>query len=460
MTRSLGFLAQACEGRLVGADVPFGAVSIDSRTLAPGDLFVALPGERTDGHRFAASAREAGAAGLLVARELDIDLPQVVVDDTLVALASAAAAWRRQFSLPLAGVAGSNGKTTTKEMLASILSRMGPTLATQGNLNNHIGVPLTLFRLEAGHRAAVIEMGANRPGEVAFLTGLAQPTVGLVTNAGAEHLEGFGSLEGAARAEGELFAGLDLHATAIINADDEFAPLWREMSQAGSAVSFGLSASADFRALDPVSAIEDGEWVTRFTLSTPAGATPIRLRLTGRHNVVNAAGAAAAAWACGADLLEIGLGLAAVAPVRGRLQLRSSRVGAWIIDDSYNANPSSAAAGLDVLAAAEGERWLVLGEMAELGEQSIASHVEVGRVARERGVTRLFATGPTTLHTVEAFGAGGRWFPDLDTLAAEVDATLHAGVTLLIKGSRVNRLERLVEALCQPALRVGNGTGG
>ena len=174
---------------------------------------------------------------------------------------------------------------------------------------------------------------------------------------------------------------------------------------------------------------------------------------------VNAAGAAAAAWSCGADLLEIGLGLAAVAPVRGRLQLRSSRVGAWIIDDSYNANPSSALAGLDVLAAAEGERWLVLGEMAELGDQAVGSHVEVGRAARERGVSRLFATGPTTLHAVEAFGAGGHWFPDLDALAAEVDAALHPGVTLLIKGSRVNRLERLVEALCQPALRVGNGTG-
>ena len=457
MNRTLGFLARACDGRLAGADCDFGAVSIDSRTLSRGDLFVAVKGERFDGHDFAAAARDRGATGLMVSRELDVDLPQVVVDDTLRALAAGAAAWRRQFGLPLAGVGGSNGKTTTKELLAAILGQAGPTLATRGNLNNHIGVPLTLFRLDASHAAAVVEMGANHAGEIAALVGIAAPTVGLVTNAGAEHLEGFGSLEGVARAEGEMFAGLGREATAVINADDAFAPLWREMSTAGRSLTFGLARDADFQARNVVSGVDRGEWLTRFELATPAGTVAVRLALTGLHNVLNAAGAAAAAWACGADAGQIAAGLAEVRPVKGRLQLRPAQQKAWLIDDSYNANPTSALAGLEVLGGLDGERWLVLGEMAELGEHAVEGHVEVGRAARRLGVLRLFALGPTTLHAVEAFGEGGRWFPDVEALTAALKGALHPGVTALVKGSRVNRLERVVEALVEAPPAACNG---
>ena len=457
MTRTLGFLVRACGGRLAGADCEFGAVSIDSRSLARGDLFVAIRGERFDGHDFAVAARERGACALMVSRELDVDLPQVVVPDTLRALADGAAAWRRQFTLPLVGVGGSNGKTTTKELLAAILRQRGPSLATRGNLNNHIGVPLTLFRLDPSHRNAVIEMGANHPGEIAALVAMAAPTVGLVTNAGAEHLEGFGSLEGVALAEGEMFAGLGADATAVINADDEFAPLWRDLSTAGRVLTFGMAAAADFRARNVVSGIEQGEWLTRFELVTPDGPVELRLALSGRHNVLNAAGAAAAAWACGANAVQIAAGLAEARPVKGRMQLKAARQGAWLIDDSYNANPSSALAGLDVLGGLAGERWLVLGEMAELGDHAAEGHAEVGRAARRQGVSRLFATGPTTLHAVEAFGEGGHWFPDVETLGVAVKESLRPGVTALVKGSRINRLERVVEALIESPPAACNG---
>jgi UDP-N-acetylmuramoyl-tripeptide--D-alanyl-D-alanine ligase len=458
MKRSLQCLADACEGRLTGEDREFGAVSIDTRTLGAGDLFVALRGEHADGHDFAAAAAERGACALLVSRQVPVGLPQVVVADTLAALARGASAWRKGFELPMVGVGGSNGKTTTKELLASILQQRGHTLATRGNLNNHIGVPLTLFRLEPVHRAAVIEMGANHPGEIAALVRIAAPTVGLVTNAGAEHLEGFGSLEGVARAEGEMYAGLGSGETAVMNADDAFAPLWRELSsQAGRCITFGIENDADFRAHALVSGIEGGAWVSRFGLDTPVGTAQLRLALPGRHNVLNAAAAAAAAWACGASLPQIVAGLAGVQPVRGRLQLKPALRGAWLIDDSYNANPTSVLAGLEVLGGLGGERWLALGEMAELGDYAVAAHAEIGRAARVQGMSRLFAVGPTTLHAVEAFGQGGRWFPDTAALAAALGESLRPGITVLVKGSRVNRLEEVVAALVDAPPAACNG---
>jgi len=455
--RTLDSFARACSGRLAGPDAPFAAVSIDSRTLSPGDLFVAIRGERFDGHDFAAAAAGRGASAVVVSREVDVSVPRIVVDDTQAALSAAAAAWRAGFDLPLVGVGGSNGKTTTKELLAAILRRTGPTLATRGNLNNHLGVPLTLFGLDAAHRAAVVEMGANHAGEIAALVAIARPTVGLVTNAGAEHLEGFGSLEGVARAEGEMFAGLDASATAVLNEDDAYAGLWREMNAGGRIVGFGTSAEADFRASAVECGIRDGEWDTRFVLDSPAGRTDVALALPGRHSVSNALGAAAAAWACGATLEQIVAGLREVRPVAGRLQLKRAACGAFLVDDSYNANPSSAVAGLEVLATLRGERWLVLGEMAELGAQAAQSHAEVGRAARRLGVARLFALGPTTPRAVEAFGEGGRWFPDADALVEALGARLHAGVTLMVKGSRVNRLERVITALVEAPAAVVNG---
>ena len=448
-SRTLAGFAQACGGRLAGEDRPFSGVSIDTRTVAAGELFVALRGERFDGNEFVREALAAGAAGALVSKEQPLALPQIVVPDTLAALQRLAKAWRAGFHIPVVGVAGSNGKTTTKEMTAAILGRAGSCLATRGNLNNHIGVPLTLLRIGDPHRFAVIEMGANRPGEVAALIGIARPTVGLITNAGAEHLQGFGSLEGVARAEGEMVAGLAPHAVAVLNADDAFFGLWRDMTPA-RVVSFGLAEGADFRATDIESSLTPEGFLTRFQLSCPQGRTAIDLRIGGRHNVSNALAAAASAASAGASLEHIAAGLASVRSVSGRLQLKQAACGAWILDDSYNANPSSVRAGLDVLGSLSGRRWLVLGEMAELGEFASEAHLAIGALAREHGIERLYAVGPLAALAVERFGVGAQWFPDTNDLSEALLGELGpraADVLVLVKGSRVNRLERVVAAL-------------
>jgi len=447
MKRTLAEAAQAVGGRLIGEDRPYGAVATDSRTLDPGSLFVALRGPNFDGAQFVTAAAQRGAIGALVEREVEAPVSQVVVSDTLHALQTLAAAWRAQFSLALVAVAGSNGKTTAKEMTAAILKRMGAVMATHGNLNNHIGVPVTLMRLQSSHRSAVVEMGANRVGDVAELMRIAQPTVGLITNAGAEHLEGFGDLDGVARGEGEAVATLRAEGTAVINADDAYAGYWRSVSSAQRITTFGVHAAADFSAEQAVQAVEGGEFATRFTLRCPLGRTPILLKAGGAHNIVNALAAAAAAAAAGASLEQIAAGLGDFRAVAGRLQLKAGPHGSWIIDDSYNANPSSVRAGLEVLRDLQGERWLVLGDMAELGESSHDSHAHMGSYARDCGVTRLFAHGPLSSRAVETFGAGGEWFADTDSLTRRLQAEIAAGVTVLIKGSRINRLERVVRAL-------------
>ncbi|MGA7540987.1 MAG: UDP-N-acetylmuramoyl-tripeptide--D-alanyl-D-alanine ligase [Steroidobacteraceae bacterium] len=457
LERRLRNFARACGGRLEGADRAFAAVSSDSRTLSAGDLFVALRGPRFNGHEFVGVASAAAAAGALVDSPQPVALAQIVVADTQAALTRAGHAWRAALTLPVVGVAGSNGKTTAKEMTAAILSRAGSCLATRGNLNNHIGVPLTLLRLEPSHRFAVIEMGANRAGEVAELVKVARPTVGLITNAGAEHLEGFGSLEGVARAEGEMVSGLAAGATAVLNADDEFMNLWRGTTPA-RVVTFGIASAADFRASDLRTTLAAEGFLTRFNLSSPLGRAQIELHLGGRHNVANALGAAAAAAAAGASLEHIVAGLDAVRPVPGRLQLKQAACGAWIIDDSYNANPSSVRAAIEVLASVEGRRWLVLGDMAELGEFAADAHAQVGAFAREQGIERLLATGSLAALAVERFGCGGQWFPDAEALTRELlralmpnSETGMSSVRLLVKGSRVNRLERVVAALVHPS---------
>ena len=460
MNRSLSAFARACGGELVGTDRQYTGVSTDTRTLKAGELFVALRGPRFNANDFVNSAETAGAAGAVVDTLVDRPLPQVLVKDTQNALTAASAAWRDQFRFPVVGVAGSNGKTTVKEMIAAILERAGPTLATRGNLNNHIGVPLTLFRLDAAHRHAVVEIGANRAGEVADLVKIAKPTVGLITNAGAEHLEGFGSLEGVARAEGEMVAGLDPAATAIINADDAFAELWRGMTRARVAT-FGIANPADYSAHEIATTISttvaEG-FITRFEMHTPRGVTPVELPLAGRHNVVNALCAAAAATAAGASLEDVRTGLATMRPVPGRLQLKTAPSGAWIVDDSYNANPSSMKAGIEVLESIDARRWLVMGDMGELGDFADASHQEIGRFAREHRVDRLFATGKLSAQAVEAFGTGAEWFADTEALARAVNAELTREVCVLVKGSRSNRLERVVEALTGPL--TGNSNPG
>lgn len=448
--RRLQDIAVDCGGRLVGADCEVVAVTTDTRKLAPGELFVALRGPNFDGNAYLAEAAARGAAGAIAEREGPPGFPVIVVTDALSALQRAAQAWRERFALPLVAVAGSNGKTTSKEMIAAILAVRGPTLATVGNLNNHIGVPLTLLRLSPEHRHAVIEMGANHAGDVTQLAAFASPSIGIVTNAGAEHLEGFGSLEGVARAEGELFAVLGRDSTAILNADDRFAPLWRDMTVA-RIVTFGLGAKADFTARDIHTETTHRGFLTRFTLVTPQGEAAIELQLAGKHNVLNALGAAAAASAAGATLTDIASGLAHMRPVTGRLQLRPARAGAWLIDDSYNANPSSLEAAIDVLESLGGRGLLVLGEMAELGAFSHEAHLEAGRYARDHGVARLFALGEATRHAVETFGEGASWHADAADLTAAVERELAGGTRVLIKGSRMNRLERVVAALEQSA---------
>ena len=449
MKRTLAEFARVCGGRLSGSDAAYTDVVSDSRTLAPQQLFVALKGPRFDGHEFVGAALTAGAAGALVAAEQPVPLAQIIVSDTQAALERAARHWRAGFSGALVGVAGSNGKTTAKEMTAAILGQSGNCLATRGNLNNHIGVPLTLLRLTPAHRFAVVEMGANRAGEVAALVSIARPTIGMITNAGAEHLEGFGSLEGVARAEGEMVAGLTAAATAVINADDEFAGLWRALTPA-RVVTFGVREPADFSATEVHTSVGSEGFLTQFRLSAPAGSAAIHLAVGGAHNVANALAAAAAAASAGAGLEHIAAGLAAVRAVPGRLQFKQGASGAWLIDDSYNANPSSVRAAIEVLSSLAGRKWLVLGDMAELGEFAAAAHSAIGEFARAHGVERLYATGALAARAVDSFGAGAQWYSDAAALTAALTGALGKAapdVRLLIKGSRVNRLERVVDAL-------------
>jgi UDP-N-acetylmuramoyl-tripeptide--D-alanyl-D-alanine ligase len=446
MKATLAAFAQSCGGQLVGRDAGFSGVSTDSRTINADELFVALSGPRFNGEDYVAAAAARGAIGAVVRSQQPAPISQIVVDDTLAALASGAHAWRAGFSIPVVGVAGSNGKTTVKELISSILAQAGPCLSTRGNLNNHIGVPLTLFRLGAEHRFAVVEMGADCAGEVENLVRIGRPTVGIITNAGAEHLEGFGSLEGVARAEGEMVAGLAADASAIINNDDPFALLWRNMTPARVST-FGLLPGADFTAAAISTSIDSSGFVTHFTLHAPQGSVPVELHLAGRHNLVNALGAAAAASAAGAPLADIARGLGGMRPVPGRLQLKRAASGAWIIDDSYNANPSSVQAAIEVLASLTGQRWLVFADMGELGDYAAESHRQVGIWAKAAGIERLFATGTEAQLAVDSFGAGATWFADTAALAAALNAELSPEVRMLIKGSRFNRLERVVAAL-------------
>jgi len=447
-TLTLAGLARCGDGRLVGEDRRFDVIAIDSRTIPAGALFVALRGER-DGHEYAAAAAERGACGLLVERELPIPLPQVIVADTLQSLAACARARRRVFSGPVLGITGSNGKTTTKEMVGAILSHLAPCLITRGNLNNHIGVPLTLLGLRAEHRYAVIEMGANHQQEIAHLASIAEPTVGLVTNAGPAHLEGFGSIEGVAAGKGEMFSGLRPDGVAIVNADDRFAAAWRATAGTRRVITFGIDRPADFMARNVRTSIDAGGASMEFDLVSPVGSERARLGLAGAHNLRNALGAAAATYAAGIGLHDIVCGLAAMRAVKGRFEFKPAINGAMLVDDSYNANPGSIAAGLDAFQAVGKTRWLVLGDMLELGPTSGALHAEVGRHAKATGIARLLAFGPQSRSAAEAFGEGAAWFDDIDSLIEQARRGLTSDVVILVKGSRANRLERVTAALAR-----------
>ncbi|MEX0731512.1 MAG: UDP-N-acetylmuramoyl-tripeptide--D-alanyl-D-alanine ligase [Aquisalimonadaceae bacterium] len=451
---SLSELAVALDARLTGEAVIAG-LATDTRTLQGGELFVALRGPNFDGHDFLDIALQTGAAAVLAERAPSSGAA-LVVRDSRHALGVLARYWRRRMAPQMVAVTGSNGKTTVKQMLASILSCAGSTLATEGNLNNDIGVPLTLARLSPEHRYAVIEMGANHAGEIAWLGELAEPNVAVVTNAGPAHLEGFRSLEGVARAKGELFQLLGPDGVAVINADDPFAPLWYGLAENRRVMDFGTSRTARVNA-DGVDAD------SRVAIRTPAGSCQVTLPVPGRHNLMNALAATAAAVAVGIPLAHVRTGLEAFRPVGGRLQMARSAEGALIINDTYNANPASLSAGVDVLieqAQGAGQQppckpWLVLGDMAELGVEAEVLHAEAGRLARERGVQRLYTLGSVSEAASRAFGAGASHFTDREVLIAALREDLRGDVAVLVKGSRSMGMEAVVASLMASASASG-----
>lgn len=450
---SLRQAAAVLGARANGDNETFTGVSTDTRTLKPGDLFIALRGERHDGHAFIEEARSAGAAAAMVDSKADdvTTLPALVVEDTRVALGALAGDWRRRFSLPVVALTGSSGKTTVKEMLASILraavpdmpeTSSGRVLATRGNLNNDIGMPLTLLEMRPEHRYAVIEMGMNHAGEIRYLTRIAAPDVALIINAGTAHIEYLGTEEAIARAKGEIFEGLKQDGTAVINADDRYAPMWRELAGDRHRVEFGLkepaAVTASYRAETLQSDIE---------ISAPGGVVGTTLRAPGEHNVRNALAAAAAALALEVPMNAIAAGLGRYSGVEGRLQVKRARNGATLIDDTYNANPESMCAAIAVLAQASGTRLLVVGDMGELGERAQALHAELGRHAREAGIERLLTLGEQAAETARAFGSGARHFDRVEDVVAEVERALAPNLTMLVKGSRFMKMERVVKAI-------------
>jgi len=444
---SAGELAASVPGAAVRGDPSsrFSSVCIDSRQLQPGCLFVALRGERFDGHDFVADAARSGATVALVERSVPATLTQVVVTDTRRTLGLAAAAWRARFSLPLIAVTGSNGKTTVTQMLASILARaFGPArrLATRGNLNNEIGLPLTLFELAANHKAAVLELGMNHPGEIAYLAQLAQPTVTVVNNAQREHQEFMVSVEATAHENGAAIAALPPDGVAVFPADDACAPIWRQLAGTRRVIDFARAAYATVTAEYELQA--DG---SALEIATPAGLIKTRIAAAGAHNVHNALAATAAALAVNVAPSAIATGLAMFSAVGGRGVRVRCPSGAELIDDSYNANPDSVRAAIDLLVSMPAPRVLVLGDMGEVGDRGKEYHREVGAYAKTRGVETLLAMGAATRHACAAFGAGAEHFSDVDVLVERSRQFAQPGTTLLVKGSRFMRMERVAAAL-------------
>ena len=444
-----------------GHDCEFTSVGTDSRAIMPGMLFVALKGERFDGHDYVKDVLKQGANCALVSADwatAHAHLPLVGVADTRLALGQLAAHWRGRFHIPLIGVTGSNGKTTVKEMCAAILRAdfgQHAVLATTGNLNNDIGLPLTLLKLRTAHHAAVIEMGMNHPGEIDYLTHIARPTVALVNNAQRAHLAGLGTVTDVARAKGEIFAGLTENGVAVINADDPNAQLWRGMNTARRVVSFGFAPTADVR----------GTWQAHgpggtLELATPLGNTSVDLQVPGEHNARNALAAAAACLAAGVPLAPIVRGLAHYAGVQGRLQRKPGQRGTRVIDDSYNANPDSMRAAIDVLAALPGRRIFVMGDMGEVGETTGQLHDEIGGYAKSQGIDVLFALGEKSVAAVHNFDGGAQHFKDVATLVAALLPLMDQDTTVLVKGSRFMKMERVVEQIVEDVPAAGPPQGG
>lgn len=449
MKSSLYALQPWIPGASATADAVFTGVTTDSRSVLPGMLFIALRGERFDAHDFIADVVAKGVAAV-VAEHLppDVHVPALLVSDTRIALGEIARHWRRQFSLPVIGVTGSNGKTTVKEMIATILAAMvgeQHCLATRGNLNNDIGVPLTVLRMDAVHRAAVIELGMNHPGEIAQLASIAQPTLGLVNNAQREHQEFMTSVEAVAQENGAVISTLPPNGIAVFPADDPYAPLWREYAaQAGQrkVVTFGFSADADVTCT-----YQSNEFGNDLSVSAGQHHFSIRLAAAGVHNVRNALAAVACTLAIGISPAAIVSGLESFMPVSGRLQRKTARNGAIVIDDTYNANPDSVRAAIDVLAQASSPRILILGDMGEVGDEGRQFHEEIGIHARDCGIEQVWTLGALASHTASAFGARAKHFEDIAALNDAVDEFVAVNATVLVKGSRFMRMERTVQHL-------------
>jgi len=424
-------------------------VSTDSRAIQPGDLFIALRGEKFDGGAFAAQALRQGAVGVVLDRTQAPDSASALrVDDTRLALGQLAAAWRQRFTLPLVAITGSNGKTTVKEMLAAILrveaGSDAAVLNTEGNLNNDIGLPLMLLRLRESHQFAVLEMGMNHAGEIDYLTRLAQPDVAVVINALTAHIGFLGSVEAIARAKGEIFAGLSASGIAVFNADDAHADLWREQNAQRPAVDFGLASASKVRGH-----FEPTAFGSALTIVLPNGTLEVTLQVPGQHNVMNALAAAAAACALDIGHGSIVAGLSGFTGVKGRLQKKPALHGSTFIDDTYNANPDSVKAALAVLAQQPGTKLLVLGDMGELGNDAAAMHAQIGLAARAAGVDRLLALGELSKETVGAFGSGAMHFERIQELLAELENALTPDTTVLVKGSRFMQMERVVNSFME-----------
>ncbi|WP_455376333.1 UDP-N-acetylmuramoyl-tripeptide--D-alanyl-D-alanine ligase [Kaarinaea lacus] len=446
---SIADVAPVLGATIVGDNVSIEGVTTDTRAVEAGQLFVALQGPNFDAHDFVEDAIKAGAKALLVNRKLALDVPQLVVKDTLVALGQMAAWWRSQLSIPFIAVTGSNGKTTVKEMLASIFSQLGSTLATKGNLNNHIGVPLTLLSVEKDHSAAIIEMGANHAGEISYLTNMTRPDVAVINNAAAAHLEGFGSLEGVAKAKGEIYEGLKADGVAVINVDDPFADLWKKLAKKNSQLTFGCESHAGVNKADVSCEWQGDVSGNKLSVHTPEGDFECTLKLLGKHNVMNALAATAVSVGAGVKVEVIKAGLEAVQPVPGRMQQNKGVNGSCIINDTYNANPTSLQAGLAVLAACEGKRILVLGDMGELGQDVEQFHSQAGEMAAKANVDQLFTLGKFSKRATTAFGNNAMHYEDVDRLIADLRDSLTADTTVLVKGSRMMRMERVVTALVE-----------
>ena len=448
----LSLIAHWAGGEIHGDDVTVDAISNDTRTLGAGSLYVALRGERFDGHAFAADAVARGASALLVDALQPLDVPQVVVANTELALAKIAAAMQHDRATAVFAITGSNGKTSVKSLLLAILQHAAAVqgqqvYATPGNRNNEIGLPLAVIDAPEDADYAVYEMGAGKPGDIAYLTDIVRPRYALVNNIAAAHLERMGSLLGVATTKGAIYAALPEDGVAVINADDAFAP-WFEQHFIGTparcrVLRFGLEHSAEVTATGLQLAADS----SRFTLVTPQGEAAVALQLAGRHNVRNALAAASLALAAGIALPLVVEGLAQARPVAGRQVAHMLGNGAVLIDDSYNANPGSLAAAIDALAAGKGEGWLVLGDMRELGDDARALHAQAGQRAREAGIKRLYTLGPLSEAASQAFGEGGRHFDSHAALAAALQEELHAGVRCLVKGSRGSAMDKIVTAL-------------